>query len=116
MKTEDLSKYRTQLTEQLKKLRKAAQSHQRLIDEGQTTKDFTGADRASELETMEVDSSIIASEANLAKKIEYALERVADGSYGVCEDCEGEIPEARLQTKPSVSLCVTCQEKHEAAE
>lgn len=114
MNTEQLSQYRKQLEDQLASLRKASQSHQQQVDESHTTHDFVGADRAAELETMEVDSSIIDSEANLGKKIEHALERVANGSYGICEGCDAEIPAARLTAKPSVSLCLACQEQHEA--
>ena len=73
-----------------------------------------GGDRASELETMEVDASIADSEENLARKIEHALERIESGQYGICEGCGGPIPEARLDAKPSVSLCVECQEERES--
>ena len=115
MSPKKISQYRKQLEEQLKSLSRTAEEHQQQIDESHTTPDFTGADRAAELETLEVDSSVVASEANLAKKIEHALERINEGSYGICEGCDGEISEARLEAKPSVSLCIDCQEKHEAA-
>lgn len=116
MNPTDISQFRDQLTDQLAQLRQTAMSHQKDMDENHRCDDLTGADRASELETMEVDSSVAASESNLAKKIEYALKRIDAGNYGVCDGCGGEIPLARLRTKPSVSLCVSCQEKHDAAE
>ena len=106
--------YQTLLKEQLAEISKSAELHQRQIEESHETSDFVGVDRAAELETMEVDSSITASEINLVKKIEHALTRIQDGSYGSCETCGEEIPTARLDAKPSVSLCVPCQEKHEA--
>ena len=43
-----------------------------------------------------------------------ALERIDRGIYGLCESCGSAIPEARLEAKPSVSLCLSCQEAHEA--
>jgi DnaK suppressor protein len=42
-----------------------------------------------------------------------ALERLEQGSYGVCLDCDGEISEKRLQVKPTARLCVDCQEMRE---
>jgi DnaK suppressor protein len=42
-----------------------------------------------------------------------ALERLEQGSYGICLDCDGEISEKRLQVKPTARLCVDCQEMRE---
>ena len=114
MNTEQLSQYRKQLEDQLALLKQTSESHQQQVGESHTTNDFVGPDRAAELESMEVDSTVIDSEANLSRKIEHALERIANGSYGICEACNAEIPTARLTAKPSVSLCLACQEKHEA--
>ena len=114
MNTEQLAHYKKQLEDQLASLGQTAELHQQQLDENHTTNDFVGGDRAAELETMEVDSSVAESEINLAKKIRHALERIQGGSYGICEGCQGEIPAARLSAKPSVSLCIGCQEKHEA--
>lgn len=114
MNTEQLAHYRKQLENQLRSLGETTELHQQQLDESHTSRDFVGGDRAAELENMEVDSSVAESEINLAKKIEHALERIDAGTYGICEGCEGEIPEARLDAKPSVSLCISCQEKHES--
>ncbi len=113
MEKERLSHYRTLLEKQLAAIGETAQRHQQQIDENRNTGDFVGGDRAAELETMEVDSSVTESEFRLAEKIQHALQRIENGSYGVCEDCNEDIPEARLEAKPSVSLCIPCQEKHE---
>lgn len=45
--------------------------------------------------------------------IDTALQRVHDGTYGVCIDCEATIPEARLQAAPEALRCIHCQEKAE---
>lgn len=37
-----------------------------------------------------------------------ALERIADNSFGVCEECEREIPKARLQALPYTRHCIAC--------
>lgn len=45
--------------------------------------------------------------------IERALLRVADGSYGICVDCEGDIGYQRLQAYPTAKRCRDCQVRHE---
>ncbi len=46
----------------------------------------------------------------MLREIERALERVARGSYGLCEGCGEEISPARLKAIPWARYCVTCQE------
>ena len=41
--------------------------------------------------------------------IEVALARIADGSYGACIDCGGEIGRARLKADPTLKRCLPCQ-------
>ena len=43
------------------------------------------------------------------KQIQAALERVQDGSYGVCLNCEEEISEKRLRARPETPFCALCQ-------
>ena len=47
------------------------------------------------------------------RQIEEALERIEDGEYGVCAECEAPIPEGRLELVPYAIFCVRCQEKME---
>ncbi len=44
---------------------------------------------------------------------ERALERIEDGTYGVCGICGTDIPEGRLEARPEASLCVGCAERNE---
>lgn len=46
-------------------------------------------------------------------QIEDALKRVEDRSYGVCQDCEEDIPEKRLLINPYFLTCVACAEDRE---
>lgn len=48
-----------------------------------------------------------------ARELSNALERVRDGSYGICEECGGAIPAARRRALPGVTTCVQCQEQGE---
>lgn len=47
------------------------------------------------------------------REVEAALERIATGGYGLCEDCGIDIPYARLQAYPAARRCVEHQEQHE---
>lgn len=63
----------------------------------------------------EVLEPLTESEEKLLEKIELALMKIENGSYGMCVNCSREIPKARLEAKPSVSLCLDCQSEHETA-
>ena len=55
-------------------------------------------------------------ERKLITKIDEALGRIADGSYGVCEDCGGAIGVERLRARPVTTLCIACKSEQEATE
>jgi DnaK suppressor protein len=42
------------------------------------------------------------------ERVERALAKLADGTYGTCDVCNGEIPAARLEARPESTTCVTC--------
>jgi DnaK suppressor protein len=52
-------------------------------------------------------------ERKLLKKITQALQRIEDGSYGWCEESGEPIGIARLLARPTASLCLESQERHE---
>lgn len=52
---------------------------------------------------------------NLAR-IDEALRKLSEGTYGICEDCGEEIPRERLEVMPFAILCRDCQEKKEEME
>jgi DnaK suppressor protein len=47
------------------------------------------------------------------KKVEAAKQKIADGTYGICEDCGAEISQKRLLARPTADLCIGCQEEKE---
>lgn len=55
-------------------------------------------------------------ERKLLKKIDSALERIDDGSYGYCEETGEEIGLKRLEARPVATLSVEAQERRELAE
>ena len=49
-------------------------------------------------------------------QIKEALDRIEDGTYGICEECEEEIPEKRLRAMPTATLCIECKKREETEE
>lgn len=47
------------------------------------------------------------------REIDDAIEWIREGSYGVCAQCEEEIPEGRLQVRPTARFCAQCKENLE---
>jgi DnaK suppressor protein len=72
--------------------------------EEQSVNDFV---RDVELALMEMKSETLG-------HIDEAMQRLEDGSYGVCADCSVEIAEARLKAVPFATLCRDCQEAQES--
>lgn len=55
-------------------------------------------------------------EQKLRKKILRALEKLEDGTYGICEACGEPIEEKRLLSRPVATLCIDCKEEQEIQE
>jgi len=55
-------------------------------------------------------------ERKLITKIEEALGRIDQGTYGECEECGGLIGVERLRARPVTTLCITCKAEQEEAE
>ena len=62
-----------------------------------------------------IEYQLIQMKAETLARMEAALERLEDGTYGDCVDCEREIAEARLRALPFAARCRTCEERREAA-
>jgi len=55
-------------------------------------------------------------ENKLIKKIRSALERIENGTFGVCEECGENISIKRLKARPVTTQCIDCKTKEEASE
>jgi DnaK suppressor protein len=55
-------------------------------------------------------------ERKLIGKIKEALERIEQGTYGICEDCGEEISTERLKARPVTTLCIDCKKRQETEE
>ena len=55
-------------------------------------------------------------ERKLIQKIQEALDRIEDGSYGICETCGEEIGFKRLEARPVTTQCIDCKSEAEQRE
>ena len=70
-------------------------------------------DLASEERDREISFILTDREREKVQAIQEALDRVENGSYGICESCDSEIAPARLNAMPFSRLCVNCQAEQE---
>ena len=71
------------------------------------------ADACSDNSRHEMELRMLTEEGDVLQLIEDALQRLADGEYGKCQECGKEIQEGRLKIRPYAIFCVKCKEKHE---
>jgi DnaK suppressor protein len=83
-------------------------------DNMQDTRHGDFVDQASDDNEVHVNIRLLQTDAKLLRAIEAAIERIDNGSFGVCSMCEGEISLARLNAVPWTSVCIDCKAKKTA--
>jgi DnaK suppressor protein len=71
------------------------------------------ADLGSDNFEQENTLSLMESEGDILEKVEAALERIEDGTYGQCEECGAKIPKQRMLAVPYAAMCVKCASRSE---
>lgn len=115
MKKKDLDFFKELLTKRLEDLLDQADD----TVSGMTTpkENFPDpTDRASHEANRNFMLRIRDREHKLIKKIKKALERIENGTFGICETCEEEISIKRLKARPVTTQCFECKSKEEALE
>ncbi|MCU0665335.1 MAG: TraR/DksA family transcriptional regulator [Myxococcota bacterium] len=116
MKPKDLEKFEKLLYEKRQRLLKNAQ---------QTLESEMTLDSADLPDEMDLASSeylqsfqfrLRGRERSFLSKIDKALEKIKDGSFGVCEECSEPISPKRLEARPETSMCIKCKEEQEREE
>ena len=69
------------------------------------------ADAGTDSFEQEKNYNLMSRESDYFKNLEVALERIDDGSFGMCNICEDLIPEERMIEVPNATKCVKCKEK-----
>ena len=84
------------------------------MDDNSTSADIV--DQASSYTEKNVEMRAINRQIKLISKIDSALKRIKDGTYGFCEDTGEPIGLKRLMARPVATLSIAAQEKHEKEE
>ncbi|HEY5081951.1 MAG TPA: RNA polymerase-binding protein DksA [Bauldia sp.] len=95
-------------------LREAKETLQHLQDESTNHSDF--ADRASSETDRAIELRARDRQRKLIAKIDAALQRIDDGTYGYCEETGEPISLKRLDARPIATLSIEAQERHERRE
>ncbi len=115
MNKEQLELFRTQLLVKKQEI---------MTDAGKTLSEMTDQttnvpdpnDRATLESGRSFELRIRDRERKLLSKIDEAIGRIDDGSYGICEDCGEEIGQKRLEARPVTTLCIDCKTLQETRE
>ena len=115
MKPEKLDFFRALLLTRINELLNGAErTVAEMTDEQENFPDPN--DRASLESDRNFELRIRDRERKLIAKMQEALKRIDDGSFGLCDSCGGPISEKRLQARPVTTLCIDCKTKEEKME
>ena len=117
-KTSRYNELRKMLEERRRELMTAVQHKMRDVRaEGGNDRDVLDQGESSEVDIQEdIEFALIQMKSETLNKIDAALRRLEDGSYGDCFECGEEISEARLRALPFAVRCKECEEARETAE
>ena len=83
------------------------------VNQSSEIKSLIGSDMG-DLSTLSLSSDLSASlvtrYSKMLKQLDQALERIEEGTYGLCEECGRKIDDRRLEILPSTLYCTPCQE------
>ena len=101
--------YRSRIEEEIAELRALSDNSRQ--SRAPVTLDQQSVGRLSRMDAMQQQSMDLAKEERRAKRLAIltaALKRMNDGEFGYCLKCGEDIPPARLEVDPAVTLCIYC--------
>jgi len=108
---EVLLEKRNSLVNQVERLAKDAAESTEATENSKSP--LNSADNASDAYEQDFAFINMESEEEIMRKIDTALLRIRDKTYGTCDDCSKQINPERLEYLPWATLCITCQELEE---
>ena len=116
LKKKDLKRFREIL---LAKKKEILRNAQRTLNEDMTldANDLPDEmDLASSEYIQSFEFRLRGREKSLLSKLDLALKKIDDGTFGICEICEEEISIKRLEARPVTTMCIRCKEEQEKQE
>jgi DnaK suppressor protein len=115
MKPDRLEFFRFMLTQEINKLLSEAEKTVSEMTNGKENYPDPN-DRASLESDRNFELRIRDRERKLISKMREAIQRIDNGTYGICSACGGDISEKRLTARPVTTLCIDCKTKQEKME
>ena len=116
MTTERYEELRRMLNERRREITSEVQGRIRVARSEQTVGDVVDAVETSEADIQEdIEFALLQMKAETLNKINEALARLEDGTYGYCFECGEDIAEQRLRALPFAVRCKDCEEAREVA-
>lgn len=116
MKKKELEQLKQILEEEKRKI----QRHLEDISDSSVADIETPSGDSVDLASLEINQNSLAKvgkrELNHLKKVEVALAKIEEGTYGECEECGEQIAVARLMARPVAQLCIDCKTVQENEE
>ena len=117
MKKKDLESFKDQLVDERTKILHHLEN---LSESAEEQQQEPAIGDPADIASLEIDQASIQKigkrEKFLLKKIDLALKKIEDGTYGECEECGEEISVARLKARPVAQLCIDCKTEQESKE
>ncbi len=110
MRASSLKKYQKLL---LSKRQEIASSPERSTVADETMRTGDWVDHSSQENDLHVNLALKQTDAKLLRAIDEALQRVDQGTFALCMDCEEPIAEVRLDAVPWTRVCIDCKEKQD---
>lgn len=111
----ELEQFRKLLEEQLQELKnKLGEAVNELSEEPEVMPDLS--DRATAETDLHFDLRVKDRAQKLIDKINEALQRIDQGTFGICERCGEPIERERLKARPIATLCIDCKTEQERDE
>ncbi len=113
MQSQELEFFKAQLLDAKKHILQNVELASNELKQLQTQENNDDMDFASMRSDAMIEQVISDQQNAELKDIEYALERIENGTYNTCEMCSDDIGMARLKAKPYAKFCMTCRPLYE---
>jgi DnaK suppressor protein len=101
------------LKEELLRVRRSMEEDERQRSEEERDTQLDSGDMSQEMFTREMDATIGEQVERRLKDVDRALEKIEEGTYGICDDTGEPIPKGRLEAMPEAIRTVEAQQRYE---
>ena len=108
MNKKKLNQFRSQLKSIRSELLGDVEKSNQHVKENQNGQIANISDHAAHTYNQQLEGELGEQEWQKLKRVDVAIEKISEGDYGVCTQCEDSIPEARLKVVPYTEFCTQC--------